>query len=344
MSLTPPDAVERGAPAGVRSTRDPVDQASALRALVNAAGDGRTTSASPVRHAAVVAIASGKGGVGKTSISVNLSIAMSELGCRVTLVDADPGMANADVLCGLSPAKRLEAVVAGTGRAHRTMSQIALEAPGGFRLVPGAVGVARMAELGREDRAAILSGLAELERDSDVVVIDNGAGLGPSVLSFLNAADLSVIVATPEPPSIADAYALIKCLLAQQDADRFADRAHRGIAPARVPMPMTMLVNQAADAREAAAVHARVAAVCARFLSYPLPMLGSIAQDPRVALAVRERRPFMIGAPRTPASRDIRAAAGALVRQLRIDLRRETPPRRTNRWVSLAALFGQREG
>jgi flagellar biosynthesis protein FlhG len=201
-----------------------------------------------------------------------------------------------------------------------------------------------MAELPRDERAAILSGLAELERDSDIVLIDNGAGLGPSVLSFLNAADLSLIVATPEPPSIADAYALIKCALAQQDADRFADRAHRGLAPIPSPPPMTMVVNQAADAKEAAAVHARVAAVCARFLSYPLPMLGVIAQDPRVAVAVRERRPFLLGAPRTPASRDIRAVAGALVRQLRIDLRTDAAPRRVNRWSSLASLFGQREG
>jgi len=253
-------------------------------------------------------------------------------------------MANADVLCGLSPAKRLEAVVGIAGRPQRTMSQIAVAAPGGFRLVPGAVGVARMAELPRDDRAAILSGLADLERDSDVVVIDNGAGLGPSVLSFLNAADLSVIVATPEPPSIADAYALIKCVLAQQDADRFADRAHRGVNPASAATPMTMLVNQAADAREASAVHARVAAVCIRFLSYPLPMLGSVAQDPRVAAAVRERRPFLLGAPRAAASRDVREVAASLVRHLRIDLRSASTPRRVNRWASFASLFGQREG
>lgn len=342
MNFNHPEPGIVAAPPGPRAASGPVDQATALRALVESSNVPSRSALT--RRAVVIAIASGKGGVGKTSIAVNLSIALHELGCRTTLVDADPGMANADVLCGLSPAKRLEAVVLSSGHSSRTMSQIAIEAPGGFRLVPGAVGVARMAELPREDRAAILSGLADLERDSDIVIIDNGAGLGPSVLSFLNAADLSVIVATPEPPSIADAYALIKCALAQQDADRFADRAHRGVAPAPATPPMTMLVNQAADAREASAVHARVAAVCARFLSYPLPMVGAIAQDPRVAAAVRERRPFLLGAPRSPASRDIRAVAGALVRQLRIDLRSDSAPRRSNRWASLASLFGQREG
>jgi flagellar biosynthesis protein FlhG len=318
------------------------DQASGLRAMVEAgieAGAGRPSARVGARRAAVIAIASGKGGVGKTNIAVNLSIALSELGCRATLVDADPGMANADVLCGLSPAKRLEAVVGG---GQRTMRQIAVDAPGGFRLVPGAVGVARMAELPREDRASLLAGLADLERDSDAVVLDTGAGLGPSVLSLVNVADLCIVVATPEPPSIADAYALIKCVLAQQEAERLSDRAQRGVAPA--PPALAMVVNQAADAKEAAAVHARIAAVCARFLSYPLPMLGSVTQDPRLTAAVRQRRPVLLGAPRTPASRDIRELAALLVRQLRIGSRTSVPERRTNRWASLVSMFGQREG
>jgi flagellar biosynthesis protein FlhG len=275
------------------------------------------------RRARLVALASGKGGVGKTSISVNLSIALAALGKRTTLVDADLGLANADVLCGLTPARRLEHVLGVTPPLRSATSaapdlnirDIAVDAPGGFRLIPGAAGIVRMAELSRDERARLLHGIAELEKDSDLVLVDVAAGLTRDVLTFMQVADLGIVVATPEPTSVTDAYALIKCVLNEKP---LAQRAHHLRADGS-PLPrarLALVVNQVTDDREAAAVHARIAGACSRFLGYQLPLLGSVVQDARVPAAVRRRHPFLLDSPRARASDDVRRLATALTQNL----------------------------
>lgn len=338
---------------GSTGERWPVaDQASRLRALVEAVSRG--TTAAPVAPALcepplievrgrapveapaasrptipVVAIASGKGGVGKTSLAVNLSIALTSAGCRATLLDADLGLANADVLCGIVPTGRLELVVEDADEpgqsAHdplfdeappaRAMAEIAVRAPGGFLLVPGSVGVAQMTRLTARQRRSLMAGLASLESLSDIILVDTSAGLGAEVLGFVHAADATLVVATPEPTSIADAYALMKVAVHQSREDR------------RPTPRLLLVVNQARDRREARRVHARLATVAERFLGVGLPMLGFVRVDEHAREAVRARRPFVVGARRSAAARDVRAIAGALAARTRA-ARGGTPARR----------------
>jgi flagellar biosynthesis protein FlhG len=262
------------------------------------------------RACKTVVVASGKGGVGKTTLAVNLAIALAQRGLRVTLLDADFGTANADLLLGLTPNARLDHLLAPDGdryadAAPRQLRDIAIDAPGGFQLIPGSSGIAHFADLGPAQRAILMNALSELDDDRDLVLIDAGAGVGSSVTSLMAAADQSIVVATPEPTSIADAYALVKCLLAT-GADAFSERSPR----------VSIVMNQIASLSEAQAVHARIEAVTRRFLAQECPLLGAIAQDVRVPEAVRARQALLLRSPSTVAATQVRDVADRLARQL----------------------------
>src|SRR3954471_18982318 len=162
----------------------------------------------PQRRASVIAVTSGKGGVGKSNVAVNLAIKLASAGKTVVLLDADLGLANADVLCNVDLPHNLAAVIARKKELHEVM----VKAPGGFSLVGGASGLARMADLSDADRGRIVRALAELEERADIILVDTGAGISPNVLSFTRAADHVLVVTTPEPTAITDAYAVIKVL------------------------------------------------------------------------------------------------------------------------------------
>lgn len=264
--------------------------------------------------APMLTIASGKGGVGKTSLAVNLSIALAQLGCRPTLLDADIGTANADVLCGINPRARLDSLL--NHQRTSNASQIALEAPGGFLLLPGAVGLTRLGHLSDADRDRVLRELVKVETRTDLFLIDAGAGVGRDVQTFVEASDAVVLVVTPEPTAIADAYALVKSVWARKRAALRETQANSPqAAPSQIQptQPWWVVVNAAAHESEALATHHKLASCAQRFLGEHLSLLGWVHSDRRVAQAVRRRRPFMLGSRHSRPSREIRALAHSVL-------------------------------
>ncbi len=244
-----------------------------------------------VRMARAIAVASGKGGVGKSNIAVNLAVAMAQRGLKVCLLDADLGMANADVLCNLQPRLTLEHVVMGKCRLVEAM----LLAPGGFRLIPGASGVARLADLGPSQRHSLLQQLVALDRVADVIVIDCGAGISANVVGFASAAQNVLVTTTPEPTAITDGYGMVKSLLAHS--------AH---------LKMHLVVNMAASEAEARNVFNRINRVTHTFLDRSLEYAGWVPNDAIVPAAVRQRLPFVLYAPDSAATHAVKRLAQRL--------------------------------
>lgn len=245
----------------------------------------------PDRMGQAIAVTSGKGGVGKTNVAVNLGVTLARMGRKVCLLDADLGLANADVLCGLTPRLTLEHVVSGRCRLAESM----LLAPGGFRLIPGACGVARLADLAGTDRRALLEQLAALESVADDLIIDTAAGLSANVLAFAASARRVVVVTTPEPTAMTDGYGLIKSL--------------SGRAPdVRIELVVNMVRNEA----EAQSVFFRMNRVSRTFLNRSLELAGWIPMDGAVREAVQQRVPFTLYAPGSAASATMRRLAARL--------------------------------
>src|SRR3954466_7417567 len=256
-----------------------IDQATQLRSLMRE--QKRVTKVSSpeeeelvaTRRASVIAITSGKGGVGKTNISVNLAIRLAEAGKSVVLLDADLGLANADVLCNIDLPFNLAHVIA----RKKELKEVMVKGPGGFKLIGGASGLARMADLSDDDRQRLVAALAELEFQADIILIDTGAGISPNVLSFTRAADHVLVVTTPEPTAITDAYAVVK-VISRDGCER----------------RLSLLVNQTRSPNEGRVVHERIAKVARQFLNVSLLDAGFVVADEAVQTAVRRRVPFVL--------------------------------------------------
>ena len=236
----------------------------------------------PVRLARAIAVTSGKGGVGKSNVALNLAVRFSQMGRKVCLLDADLGMANIDIMCNLTPRKTLQHVVAGRARLTETM----LLAPGGFRLIPGASGVMGMADLGSRQRRQVLEQLTALDRLADLLIIDCAAGITENVVAFAAAANSVVVTTTNEPTAVTDAYGMIKSL----------NRLREGI-------PIDLVVNMVASEEEGRQVFERMNKVTQTFLKRESRYGGGIPFDYAVPAAVHHRLPFSLYEPDGGATR-----------------------------------------
>jgi flagellar biosynthesis protein FlhG len=239
----------------------------------------------PVR---VTAVTGGKGGVGKTSVAVNLATALARRNRSVVLLDGDLGLANADVLLGLSPAYTLAHVLSGS----RTLEEVLVETPQGFKLLPAASGCAELAQLGAAEHLALIQAFSSLPMQLDHLIIDTAPGLSQGVLQFSQAAQHVLIVLCDEPASLTDAYALVKVLSRNHGVRRFF-----------------VLTNQVSGERPGIQLFERFARVAARFLDVTLEFAGGIPADEAVRRSVREQRTVLDGYPGSPAARGFKKLA-----------------------------------
>lgn len=217
----------------------------------------------------VIAVTSGKGGVGKTTVSINLAVSLASLGREVVLLDADLGLANVDVLLGLSPARTLTDVIAG----RCGLEDVLVTGPAGLRVVPAASGIQHMAELSEHERAGLITAFNQLERAADFMVVDTAAGIAANTLDFCDASHEVLVVVTDDPASLTDAYATIKVLNQRSRRNRFR-----------------VLVNMAQDDQAARKVYRRLLEVTDRYLDVALDLAGVIPLDGHVRSAVRRRQ------------------------------------------------------
>ena len=240
-----------------------------------AAGLRRAAKAHPVR---VIAIASGKGGVGKTNISVNLGVSLASMGKDVMLLDADLGLANVDIMLGLHPNYDLSHVLNG----ERTLEEVICTGPQGMRIVPASSGIQHMAELSTAEHAGVIRAFSELSFSPDVLLIDTAAGISDNVVTFSRAAQEVIVVVCDEPASITDAYALIKLLNREYGIYRFR-----------------VLTNRVQSVQDGRALYNKILKVTDRYLDVALDFMGVVPEDEFLRKAVQRQRAVVEAFPRS---------------------------------------------
>ncbi|MBI9011938.1 MAG: MinD/ParA family protein [Clostridiales bacterium] len=264
------------------------DQAFKLRELININSAKKESVPGDAR---IIAVSSGKGGVGKTNFTVNLAIALSKMGHSVTIIDADLGLANIDILLGLVPRYTLTHVL----KQEKTLSEILVEGPNGIKIVSGGSGVMDMVNLSPTELNRLIDSLEHLNNESDYILIDTGAGLNHSVISFIQASQELVVVVTSDPTSITDAYALIKNI-------------------SKLDVSIKVVVNRIESNKEGHDVFEKINTATTKFLKLEMESIGYIYEDQNVKKSVKKQVPFLVGFPNTLASRGVELIAENLVR------------------------------
>jgi len=236
----------------------------------------------------VIAVTGGKGGVGKSNVSVNLSIALAQLRRRVVLLDADLGLANVDVLLGIKAERTLADVLNGSC----SIQDVLVTGPAGIKVVPASSGVQQMTTLGAQEHAGLIHAFSELGNQLDVLIVDTAAGISDTVVSFVRASNEVIVVVCDEPSSITDAYALIKLLNTQYDMFRFR-----------------VVANMTRTAQEGQSLFNKLNMVCERFLDVSLQYVGQVPFDENVRKSVQKQKALIEHAPNSKAAQAIRKIA-----------------------------------
>ena len=243
------------------------DQAEQLRELM------KNKSDTPTKNTRIIAVSSGKGGVGKTNMSINLALAYAQIGKKVIVMDADLGLANVNVALGIIPKYNLYHLV----RKQKKMKEIILDTPFGIQIVAGASGFSKIANLSDAERETFISELSELS-NADIIIIDTSAGVSNNVLAFIAAADDALIVTTPEPTAITDAYGIIKIIATEVDY---------------LNLGLKLIVNRVKSVTEGKKVAERVINIAGQFLNLKIDYLGYVYEDPAVPHSILKQKPFL---------------------------------------------------
>lgn len=280
-----------------------IDQAEKLRKIVNNLNNQPSKNASNApqpekitlsRRAKVYAVTSGKGGVGKTNITVNLAIALSQKGYRVVIIDADLGLSNIDVVFGIVPKYTLLDSI----NSEKGILDILCEGPNNIKFISGGSGVQELINLDQNSLDAFMANMSLLDHIADFILIDTGAGLSHTVMNFVLAAEEVILVVTPEPTSITDAYALVKT-----------------VSNTSKDSKISVLINRADNENEAKSVYNNFSMVSERFLGMKLESLGYLPFDQSFTKSVKMQRPYLLNYPKSATSKLINEIADLLIQK-----------------------------
>jgi len=265
-----------------------MDQAEQLRKMV------QQTDSKP--KARVITVTSGKGGVGKTSISINLAIQLTRLGKRVVVFDADFGLANIEVMLGVRPQYNLADMMF----RGKDLTDIITQGEEGISFISGGSGIQELASMNREQVMYLTSRLIALDKFADVIIVDTGAGISDSVLEFVLASTEVLLVATPEPTSITDAYALLKALNRKEEF-------------VKEDTSIKMISNRVTSVAEGQSLYEKMSVVSDKFLNIPITYLGSVPMDEQISKAVMRQKPVSVINPDAPSAKAIKHIAETLL-------------------------------